>query len=455
MSTKTLSLLVPLALACRRACVRATRAATAVGALSCRARRARHERQDPHDERGRHRRRIRAHRRRPLRGGRHEPARRRAAARARSISKAAPPCRGSSTTTTTSCCSACARATTRGSSPPLRSATCSPLLRAKAADAAERRMDHVDRRLRHQPVRAAARRAAFSDARRARLRDAESSRVSYSMSFAGPSVTNTLGKRFFEQAGIEVGADGAIAGGVPDCRTRRRARCTSCASGKRSRIKNAARKTRCAMPRAWGSRRISTKAASRRRARPPTARRTSIATAPTTRCSTLYAEGALTQRIRLNFLHMETDVATPELAARLANVFPRYGDDLLKIVGIGEFTAGASPIIAEASEVWRAGTRRVAEAGWRNENHSLTPGDFKVIIDEWERSTPPCRRPASSRAALGRRARAVHHAGVRRQAQGARRRRQRARRLALHQRHGAAERPAVQAARSTAAFRSA
>jgi predicted amidohydrolase YtcJ len=32
-------------------------------------------------------------------------------------------------------------------------------------------------------------------------------------SFAGPSVTNTLGKRFFENAGIEVGADGTMAGG--------------------------------------------------------------------------------------------------------------------------------------------------------------------------------------------------------------------------------------------------
>jgi predicted amidohydrolase YtcJ len=99
----------------------------------------------------------------------------------------------------------------------------------------------------------------------------------------------------------------------------------------------------------------------------------------------LHAEDMLTNRIRLNFLHMETDVATPELSARLANVFPRFGADMLKIVGIGEFTAGASPIIGEATEVWRAGTRRVAEAGWRNENHSLTPGDFKVIIDEWER----------------------------------------------------------------------
>jgi predicted amidohydrolase YtcJ len=55
------------------------------------------------------------------------------------------------------------------------------------------------------------------------------------------------------------------------------------------------------------------------------------------------------------------------------------------VVGIGEFTAGASPIIGEATEVWRNGTRLVAEAGWRNENHSLTPADFRVIIDEWER----------------------------------------------------------------------
>ena len=42
------------------------------------------------------------------------------------------------------------------------------------------------------------------------------------MSFSGPSVTNTLGKQFFEQAGIEVGADGAIAGGfqMPNPTTR-------------------------------------------------------------------------------------------------------------------------------------------------------------------------------------------------------------------------------------------
>ena len=39
----------------------------------------------------------------------------------------------------------------------------------------------------------------------------------------------------------------------------------------------------------------------------------------------------------------------PQLVARLNNVFPRYGADMLKVLGIGEFTAGAAPILAEAS----------------------------------------------------------------------------------------------------------
>ena len=203
------------------------------------------------------------------------------------------------------------------------------------------------------------------------------------MSFAGPSVTNSLGKRFFEQAGIEVGADGAIAGGgMPNPTTRalyelrQRQTLADQKRGTQDAMRYAASLGLTTHLDEGGFPATGTNADGAAHFDRYRAYDALLA---------LYAEGALTQRIRLNFLHMETDVATPELAARLNNVFPRYGDDLLKIVGIGEFTAGASPIIAQASEVWRAGTRRVAEAGWRNENHSLTPADFKVIIDEWER----------------------------------------------------------------------
>jgi predicted amidohydrolase YtcJ len=211
------------------------------------------------------------------------------------------------------------------------------------------------------------------------------------MSFSGPSVTNTRGKQFFQQKGIEIGADGAIAGGfqTPNPTTRALYELRQLQT-----LADQKRGTQDAM-RYAASLGLTTHLDE---GGFPATGTASDAAAHFDRYRAydallaLYAEGALTQRIRLNFLHMETDPATPELVARLKNVFPHYGDDLLKIVGIGEFTAGSSPILTEASEPWRNGTRRVAEAGWRNENHSLTQGDFKVIIDEWERlnaSLPP------------------------------------------------------------------
>ncbi|HXS79745.1 MAG TPA: amidohydrolase family protein [Gammaproteobacteria bacterium] len=211
------------------------------------------------------------------------------------------------------------------------------------------------------------------------------------MSFSGPSVTNTLGLRFFQQKGIEIGADGAIAGGfqTPNPTTRALYELRQLQT-----LADQKRGTQDAM-RYAASLGLTTHLDE---GGFPATGTASDAAAHFDRYRAydallaLYAEGALTQRIRLNFLHMETDAATPELVARLKNVFPHYGDDLLKVVGIGEFTAGSSPILQEASEVWRNGTRRVAEAGWRNENHSLTQGDFKVIIDEWTRlnaSLPP------------------------------------------------------------------
>jgi len=211
-------------------------------------------------------------------------------------------------------------------------------------------------------------------------------------SFAGPSVTNTLGKRFFEGKGIEVGADGTIAGGfqTPNASTRAlyelrllqtlddQKRGTLDAMRYAASLGVTTHLDQGGFP-ATGTNADGAAHFDRYRAYDA--------------LLALYEEGALINRIRLNFLHMETDAATPELAARLANVFPDFGGDLLKIVGIGEFTAGASPIIGEATDVWVNGTRRVAEAGWRNENHSLTPADFPVIIDGWERIHRELRAP--------------------------------------------------------------
>lgn len=207
-------------------------------------------------------------------------------------------------------------------------------------------------------------------------------------SFAGPSVTNTPGKAFFESRGIEVGGDGTdagfIAGGFatpnPTTQALHELRQLQTLDDKKRGTLDAMRYAASlgitthldqgGFP-ATGTAADGAAHFDRYRAYDA--------------LLALHAEGQLMNRIRLNFLHMETDPATPELQARLLNVFPDFGSDLLRVVGIGEFTAGASPIIGQASEEWLNGTRRVAEAGWRNENHSLTPTDYPVIIDNWER----------------------------------------------------------------------
>jgi predicted amidohydrolase YtcJ len=99
----------------------------------------------------------------------------------------------------------------------------------------------------------------------------------------------------------------------------------------------------------------------------------------------LYREGALTNRIWINFLHMELKADTPELQARLLNSWNDFGDDMVRVLGIGEFTAG-DPFMP-GSPIWFNGTRLVALARWRNENHSLgfgTPPDWQIIIDGWD-----------------------------------------------------------------------
>jgi hypothetical protein len=202
-------------------------------------------------------------------------------------------------------------------------------------------------------------------------------------SFAGPGATNSLGKRFFERAGIEIGDSGAIAGGfqTPNPSTQALFELERLQSledqqrGTLDALRYAASLGITTHLDQGGFPATDTPADGAAHFDPYRAYDALLA---------LHREGRLSNRIRLNFLHMEDDPATPQLAARLANAFPHFGGDLLKVVGIGEFTAGSSPIIAEPNDAWVNGTRLVAEHGWRNENHSLTPSDFVTIIDGWE-----------------------------------------------------------------------
>lgn len=92
----------------------------------------------------------------------------------------------------------------------------------------------------------------------------------------------------------------------------------------------------------------------------------------------LHHEGRLSIRLRTHFLHLESDPNLPGLTARLLNTFPLFGDDMMKVIGIGEFTAQG------LGDVWLDASHKVAQAGFINQVHSLTQDDFKTEIAGWE-----------------------------------------------------------------------
>lgn len=211
-------------------------------------------------------------------------------------------------------------------------------------------------------------------------------------SFSGPGVTNSLGKRFFESKGIKIGANGELAGGfkTPNPSTR--------ALYELNKLRTFADEKRGTLEALHYAVSLGITTQLDEGAFPATGTASDGAASadPSTYYKpvlALHAEGKLPNRLRVNFLYMETDPRTPLLQARLSNAFQFFGDDMLRVVGIGEFTAGASPIIMQRTKVWMDGTRRVAKAGWHNENHSLTKTDFATIIDGWEQVNAELPKP--------------------------------------------------------------
>jgi predicted amidohydrolase YtcJ len=101
-----------------------------------------------------------------------------------------------------------------------------------------------------------------------------------------------------------------------------------------------------------------------------------------------YDQGKGTVRLRINFLHMETVDALPELEQRLKNAFQFFGGDMVKTGGIGEFIAQGTQVPGRFLEA----ARKVAKANWRAEVHSLgrranagsPPPDFEQEITAFE-----------------------------------------------------------------------
>ncbi|RYO90211.1 hypothetical protein DL766_006134 [Monosporascus sp. MC13-8B] len=94
----------------------------------------------------------------------------------------------------------------------------------------------------------------------------------------------------------------------------------------------------------------------------------------------VYDDGDAIIRLRINFLHMDDAIEVPTLQQRLLNSFKFFGNDMVRTGGIGEFVTSdyaGGPVFEEAA-------RRIAKAGWRLEVHSLSGTNYRTQIQAFE-----------------------------------------------------------------------
>ncbi|MEV4534533.1 amidohydrolase family protein [Asanoa sp. NPDC049518] len=209
--------------------------------------------------------------------------------------------------------------------------------------------------------------------------------VYLSIGFVGPGVTNSLGKAFFESVPgpdgpVTVGADGSIGAGNQTGRA-------TLALRRQLTFEDRKRGTRDAMRYAVGL--GVTTHLDQGAFQAVDAPSDGSAHEDNFRMHlpflSVYGDGDGIVRLRINFLYMDADPASVALGERLRNAFPFFGNDLVRTGGIGEFVAPvpSDPITSGSAgnQRWLDAARKVAQAGWRAEVHSLSATDFKAEID--------------------------------------------------------------------------
>lgn len=222
--------------------------------------------------------------------------------------------------------------------------------------------------------------------------------VYISVGFTGPSVTNTLGKAFFENVPppvgpVPVGADGSIA---PSGFTR---------AGPTGQATLALRQTLTFEQRKRSVRDAMAYAASVGVTTHLDQGAFQATNTPTDGAAhednftmhlpflAVYQDGEQRDveaenegiiRLRINFLLWDSDPTIPIATNRIQNAFPFFGSDLVRTGAVGEFLASPFGLYQGGNPVWMAAALEAAQAGWRAEVHSLTRTDFQTEIQGYE-----------------------------------------------------------------------
>jgi predicted amidohydrolase YtcJ len=206
----------------------------------------------------------------------------------------------------------------------------------------------------------------------------------------GPAATNSEGKAFFEGRGIQVGADGSIAQNGPALAALNALRSIQTFAdqmrGALDVMKYAASLGLTTSDDKGGAWPADTPGA---RGLAKTGDGGAVEVNPFTGYDPFLAldfQGKMLVRLRIFFYMQDLDLSLPFLKARLNNQFPDFGNEWLKISGVGErIYSGAFPYNPDASaDVYEAAARLVAQKGWAYAQHTEGIEDEKKFTDVWE-----------------------------------------------------------------------
>jgi predicted amidohydrolase YtcJ len=98
----------------------------------------------------------------------------------------------------------------------------------------------------------------------------------------------------------------------------------------------------------------------------------------------LHRESKMLVRLRIFFLTMDTKPDVPMLRQRLLNNFNGFGDDMLRLSGVGEF-ASSWPLFGQPNPTnYATALQFVAKQGWQFQQHSLSPAEDQLTVSTFE-----------------------------------------------------------------------
>jgi predicted amidohydrolase YtcJ len=206
--------------------------------------------------------------------------------------------------------------------------------------------------------------------------------------FTGPSATNTKGKAFFTSKSIEVSATGAIGPNAPSMAALNALRAAQTFEDKK-------RGTEDAM--AYAVRMgITTSADMGAFVEPGTQDVQDSFTFDTLASAdpfrmydaflALHREQKMPMRLRVFFLTMDKDNSIPLLTQRVLNSFPEFGDDMMRVSGIGEFATNW-PLFGTVTPPpnYLPALQLIAKHGLTFQQHSLSPAEDQLTVSTFEK----------------------------------------------------------------------